>query len=60
MLLCNETEVENLEFIMYDSGVEYNLHTGAVVKHKTKLPQFWSLPCVPDLKSPQCRTFCTG
>lgn len=30
MLLCNETEVENLEFIINYSGVEYNLHTGAV------------------------------
>lgn len=30
MLLCNETKVENLEFIIHYSGVEYNLHTGAV------------------------------
>lgn len=28
--MCNETEVENLEFIINDSGVEYNFHTGAV------------------------------
>lgn len=53
MLLCNETEVESLECIMYDSGISF---TQELVQHKTKLPQFWSVPSVPDLKCLHCRT----
>lgn len=59
MLLCNETEVESLEFIMYNSGISFTQEL-QLVQHKTKLPQFWSLPSVPDLKGLHCRTFCTG
>lgn len=60
VLLCKETKVENLEFIIYYSGVKYNLHTGAGTTQPNCFNSGLSHLLQTYLNGPHCRTSCTG